>query len=100
MTAAHPGWTATDLQRTTALARFMNNFIAMQPPQGALPTLRAATDPEAGAGAYYGPHGMQQMRGYPVLIDMVDRAKSPDDAARLWEVSEELTDTQYGLTAA
>jgi NAD(P)-dependent dehydrogenase (short-subunit alcohol dehydrogenase family) len=100
VTAAHPGWTATDLQRNTALARFLNRFFAMQPPQGALPTLRAATDPEAVGGDYYGPSGFLQMRGYPKRIDMVKQAQSAGDAARLWEISEDLTGVRYDLPAA
>jgi NAD(P)-dependent dehydrogenase (short-subunit alcohol dehydrogenase family) len=98
-TAAHPGWTATDLQRTAALARFLNHFMAMKPPQGALPTLRAAVDPEAAGGDYYGPSGFLQMRGYPKRIDMVKRARNADDAARLWEISEDLTGMRYDLPA-
>ena len=35
VTAAHPDWTATDLQRTSPLASFLNRFVAMKPPQGA-----------------------------------------------------------------
>ncbi|MGD8414027.1 MAG: oxidoreductase [Candidatus Latescibacterota bacterium] len=97
VTAAHPGWTATDLQRTTRLARTLNHFVAMKPPQGALPTLRAATDPEANGGDYFGPNGFLQMRGYPKRIDMVKRAHDPADAARLWEVSEDLSGVRFDL---
>jgi NAD(P)-dependent dehydrogenase (short-subunit alcohol dehydrogenase family) len=97
VTAAHPGWTATDLQRTSPMASFMNRFVAMKPPQGALPTLRAATDPTASGGDYYGPNGLFQMRGYPKRIPMVKRAKNSDDAAQLWQISEELTGVGYDL---
>lgn len=97
VTAAHPGWTATDLQRTSPVVKFLNRFLAMQPPQGALPTLRAATDSGAAGGDYYGPDGFLQMRGYPKRIDMVKLAKNPSHAAQLWEVSEELTGVRYGL---
>jgi NAD(P)-dependent dehydrogenase (short-subunit alcohol dehydrogenase family) len=99
VTAAHPGWTATDLQRTSPMARFLNRFFAMRPPQGALPTLRAAVDPGAGEGDYYGPNGFLQMRGYPKRIKMVKRAYDTGDAARLWEISEELTGVRYDLPA-
>ncbi len=95
VTAAHPGWTVTDLQRTSGMARFLNPFFGMKPTQGALPTLRAATDPEAAGGDYYGPHGFLQMRGYPRRIEMVKQAQDPGDAARLWEISEELTGVRY-----
>jgi NAD(P)-dependent dehydrogenase (short-subunit alcohol dehydrogenase family) len=97
VTAAHPGWTATDLQRTSPTAKFLNRFFAMKPPQGALPTLRAATDPGAAAGDYYGPDGFLQMRGYPKRIGMVKRAYNESDAARLWEISEKLTGVRFWL---
>jgi NAD(P)-dependent dehydrogenase (short-subunit alcohol dehydrogenase family) len=100
VTAAHPGWTATELQRTSTLARFLNRFLAMKPPQGALPTLRAAIDPEAVGGDYYGPDGFLQWRGYPKRIDMVEKARDADVAARLWDISEELTGVRYDLPAA
>ncbi len=99
VTAAHPGWTQTDLQRTSGMASFLNPFFGMRPPQGALPTLRAATDPESLPAAYYGPHGMGQMRGYPVVVDMVKEARKPEDARRLWELSEELTGVAFDLSA-
>ena len=53
VTAAHPGWTATDLQRTAGVARLFNPYLAMKPADGVLPTLRAATDPAAAAGEYF-----------------------------------------------
>jgi NAD(P)-dependent dehydrogenase (short-subunit alcohol dehydrogenase family) len=89
--AAHPGWTGTDLQRHAWYVRLMNTFIAMPPAQGALPTLRAATDPDVRGGEYYGPHGFREMRGYPIRVGTTNAAKSVEDAARLWKVSEERT---------
>ncbi|UCC83790.1 MAG: hypothetical protein JSW46_02325 [Gemmatimonadota bacterium] len=56
-----------------------------------LPTLRATTAPDEKGGDYYGPHGFQEMRGYPVRVGTTDAAKNAEDAARLWRVSEELT---------
>lgn len=100
VTAAHPGWTRTDLQRTSAAASFLNPFVGMKPPQGALSTLRAATDAMATEGDYYGPDGFLQMRGYPVRIDMVKQARDAAVARRLWEVSEELTGVHYELPSA
>lgn len=92
--AAHPGWTGTDLQRHAWYVRLMNLVIAMTPEQGALPTLRAATAPDVQGGEYYGPHGFQEMRGYPVRVDTTDAARSREDAARLWQLSEERTGVQ------
>jgi len=100
VTMAHPGWTATDLQRTSNLASFFNPLFAMKPPQGALPTLRAATDPSAAGGDYFGPDGLSQVRGYPTRVPMVKQALDDAVAARLWQVSEELTGVRFDLPAA
>jgi NAD(P)-dependent dehydrogenase (short-subunit alcohol dehydrogenase family) len=100
VTAAHPGWTATDLQRTAPLARFFGPLLAMKPPEGALPTLRAATDPEAAGGDYFGPGRLFEMNGPPAKARINKRARDAEVAARLWETSEALTGLRYGLPAA
>lgn len=97
VTAAHPGWTKTDLQRSSGIADFFSPFFGMKAPQGALPTLRAATDPEAQAAQYFGPDGFMQMRGYPKPVNMVKQAFDDVTADRLWTVSEELTGIRYDL---
>ncbi len=97
VTAAHPGWTKTDLQRTSGIADFFSPIFGMKAPQGALPTLRAATDPEARAAQYFGPDGFMQMRGYPKPVNMVKQALDDATATRLWSVSEELTGVRYEL---
>jgi hypothetical protein len=89
--AAHPGWTGTDLQRNAWYMRTTNVLFAMSPARGALATLRAATAPDVKGGEYCGPHGYREMRGYPVKVATSDDAKSAEDAARLWQVSEEAT---------
>jgi NAD(P)-dependent dehydrogenase (short-subunit alcohol dehydrogenase family) len=94
-TAAHPGWTDTNLQRHTGLARFLNRFFAQDAQMGALPTLMAATDPGASGGEYYGPGGFMGMRGYPERVQSSDRSHDEQVAAKLWEVSEELTGVRY-----
>lgn len=94
-TAAHPGWTATELQRNSGLADFLNNFFAQGIEIGTLPTLRAAFDEEATGGEYYGPKGFMEMRGYPVKVKSNDLSKDEKVAEKLWEVSEELTDVGY-----
>ncbi len=91
VTAAHPGWTATDLQRHSGLFDFMNGFFAMKIEQGTLPTLRAATDLNAQSGDYYGPHAFGEWRGYPVKVEPNKLAKDETIAKKLWDVSEELT---------
>jgi NAD(P)-dependent dehydrogenase (short-subunit alcohol dehydrogenase family) len=94
-TAAHPGWTGTDLQRHSSMIGFLNHFFAQSPPKGALPTLRAAVDPEARGGDYFGPKGFYEMRGYPVKVGTTAAATNEIDADRLWRVSEELTGVSY-----
>ncbi|MCB0752168.1 MAG: short-chain dehydrogenase, partial [Ignavibacteriae bacterium] len=95
VTAAHPGWTATDLQRHSSMFEFLNQFFAMKQEQGALPTLRAATEANAKSGDYYGPDGWQEWRGYPVLVQPNNLAKDETIAKKLWEVSEELTNVKF-----
>jgi NAD(P)-dependent dehydrogenase (short-subunit alcohol dehydrogenase family) len=97
-TAAHPGWTATDLARhISPLFRILNPIVAMQPWKGALPTVRAAVDPEAAGGAYFGPHGMGRMIGWPAVEVPRPHAVDPETASRLWELSESLTGVYYDL---
>ena len=95
VTAAHPGWTGTDLQRHSSVIAFLNHFFAQTPGMGALPTLRAATDPQAQSGDYYGPRGFYEMRGTPKKVETTLAAKNERDARRLWQVSEELTGVSF-----
>jgi NAD(P)-dependent dehydrogenase (short-subunit alcohol dehydrogenase family) len=90
VTAAHPGYTATDLQRNSGF-RSLNPFLAMKPADGALPTLRAAVDPSAAPGSYFGPSGLLEMRGSPGPARICRRGLNEADAARLFDVSERLT---------
>jgi NAD(P)-dependent dehydrogenase (short-subunit alcohol dehydrogenase family) len=98
VTAAHPGWTATDLQRTSGVARFLNPLFAMKPADGALPTLRAATDPDAANGSYWGPS--RGMNGPPAPARASKRAYDQSTASRLFEVSEKLAGVSLGKPAA
>lgn len=105
--AAHPGYADTDLQsvgpRVTGnrfmagIMRLGNSMLAQSAEQGALPTLRAATDPTAASGQYYGPRGLMESRGAPEVVQANDAANSRGDAERLWQISEDLTDVSYGL---
>jgi len=95
VTAAHPGWTATDLQRTSSMAVWGNPLFAMKPPQGALPILRAATDPSAEGGSYWGPNGWMEMKGSPAPAKITKRARDAELAARLFDESEKLTGVAF-----
>lgn len=66
---------------------------------GALATLRAATDPAAVGGEYYGPPGRQQFTGHPVRVESSAQSRDEAEAAQLWSISEELTGVSYGALA-
>lgn len=100
--AAHPGVTRTDLIINGAGDHSINGRIRrflpflFQPAwQGALPTLFAATSPEARGGGYYGPDRLSETRGYPKEARIPPRALDAGDAARLWRESERLTGVAF-----
>ncbi len=93
--AAHPGWTATNLQTHSLLYRTLNPVMAQQPMMGALPALYAATAPDVQGGGYYGPRGQLELRGYPTRVRSNGRSYDTAVAARLWTISETLTGVRY-----
>ncbi|MEE8186124.1 MAG: oxidoreductase [Nitrososphaerales archaeon] len=93
--AAHPGYAATNLQRHTAIFRFLNHIMAQNPAMGALPQLYAATAPDVHGGDYIGPDGFWEQRGYPLKVQSNELSHDKELAERLWEVSEKLTGVQY-----
>jgi NAD(P)-dependent dehydrogenase (short-subunit alcohol dehydrogenase family) len=103
--AAHPGYAATNLQSAgpPLLDRLVmtvsNQLIAQSAEMGALPTLYAATAPVEG-GAFIGPDGIGEQRGYPARVSPTRAARDEDAARRLWEISEELTGVRFALGAA
>jgi hypothetical protein len=62
---------------------------------GALPILRAATDPSVEGGQYYGPSGRKQHRGSPKQIPLVAGAANRSLGRNLWVQSTELTGVRY-----
>ena len=94
-TAAHPGWTATELQRHSGIIETLNGVFAQNISMGALPTLRAAFDENAKGADYFGPNGLMEMWGYPVKVEPNSLAKDEKIAAELWSVSEDLTGVKY-----
>ncbi len=97
--AAHPGGSRTELTRNLpALVGALTSVVEpvfQGADMGALPTLRAATDPGVLGGQYYGPDGFGEQRGYPKLVASNDRSHDADVQRRLWEVSEGLTGVTY-----
>ena len=98
--AAHPGSSDTDIARfipriqraLSPLSRVLQQSAAM----GALPALRAATDPDARGGECFGPRALQ-WRGHPKLVRSSPRSHDLSVQRRLWEVSEELTGVTFEL---
>lgn len=93
--AAHPGWTLTGLQK--GLIHTISEWIGQKPEMGALPTLRAAVDPQVSRNDYFGPDSWMELRGYPKKVETSDAAKDPALAKRLWEVSENLSGVRYSF---
>ena len=99
--AAHPGFSAThlgdDLSNRWKFEWWYRlfNVLVQGPDMGALPTLRAATDPAARGGQYYGPRGFYEERGCPVLVSSSAASHNEADARRLWAISEELTGVRF-----
>ncbi len=105
--AAHPGYSATNLQNAgpqmpgsklmIALNNFANGSIAQSAAMGALPTLCAAAAPEVQGGDYIGPGGFAEFWGYPKKVGSNAHSRDEAVAARLFEESERLTGAQFAL---
>jgi NAD(P)-dependent dehydrogenase (short-subunit alcohol dehydrogenase family) len=95
--AAHPGSTRTNLQQHSRLLTALMPFFSQRPPDGALPTLYAATAPGVRGGDYYGPGRLLETMGPPRPARSTFASKDPEVARRLWEVSERLTGVAFGI---
>lgn len=100
--AAHPGISRTDLltnapgpRSVSGLMRTWLWFLFQPAAQGALSTLYAATAPQATPGGYYGPDKFNETRGYPTLVKPPTQALNTAVAARLWDISEQLTGVHF-----
>lgn len=96
---AHPGLSNTNLQANTveqggggSTARFWHRTaerIGMSPARGALPQLRAATDPDAAGGQMYAPRYISN--GPPVRRPIMRQVGLAKAIQNLWDVSEQMT---------
>ena len=98
--AAHPGKARTELIRYLPGWLRLEDLVIEQPlgqsaAMGALATLRAAADPAARGGEYYGPGGRGELKGYPRLVASTERARDVEAQKRLWQESERLTGVSY-----
>jgi NAD(P)-dependent dehydrogenase (short-subunit alcohol dehydrogenase family) len=107
--AAHPGWTRSNLTGNGAalgdkrlrakVGRRVGLTFGQATATGALPTLYAATHPDMLPGQYVGPSHCVQLFGPPKLVRGDKAARKAETAARLWVISEELTDVRYSVAA-
>lgn len=104
--AAHPGQSRTDFTRELGAfgrfvygprARLLTGLIMQNASVGVLAAARAATDPGATGGDYYGPSGPLQLTGFPVKVDSNKQSRDRAVQDRLWTASEELTGVSYAL---
>ncbi|GAA0288925.1 SDR family NAD(P)-dependent oxidoreductase [Kineococcus aurantiacus] len=100
--AAHPGVSNTELVRNSPAAlrvavERVAPLLTQPAAAGALPTLRAATDPAVLGGQYYGPGGRGEVRGYPRLVTSSPQSHDLATRQRLWAVSEDLTGVTFPL---
>jgi NAD(P)-dependent dehydrogenase (short-subunit alcohol dehydrogenase family) len=104
--AAHPGWARTDLFANgpgAGLLLFASQLAApllsQSAESGALPTLYAATSPQAEGGGYYGPNGLSELKGPPAPAWIMPQARDKAGAARLWALSQQLTGVSFESAA-
>jgi NAD(P)-dependent dehydrogenase (short-subunit alcohol dehydrogenase family) len=98
--AAHPGVSNTELTRNVPAAfrmpvTWLAPLLTQSAEMGALPTVRAATDPAVLGGQYYGPGNRGEIRGYPKLVTSSPESHDQAIQQRLWTVSEELTGVTF-----
>ena len=99
--AAHPGMANTHLadhlfeKFPFKLFKPLSGIMVQSAAMGALPSIRAAVDPEVKGGQYFGPDGKRESKGYPVLVQSNEASHNEDDAKKLWDVSEKLTSVSF-----
>lgn len=108
---AHPGVAASNLQNAgpslgrkrrglvSVIGNLVTDRIGHSTAAGALPLLRAATDPDATGGSYFGPDGWGGIKGAPVAVAVPAEARSIENAARLWDEAEQLTGARWIASA-
>jgi NAD(P)-dependent dehydrogenase (short-subunit alcohol dehydrogenase family) len=102
---AHPGFANTDLQAASSRSnpdgrsqRFFHaavRRVGMSPERGALPQLRAATDPDADGGQLFAPRWVTS--GPPVRRPLTRWSVDPRAMAELWRLSEQETGTVFDV---
>lgn len=105
---AHPGYAVNELSEKRPdvisnsrgwqrLGGYLSAPFAQGKDHGAWPVVRAAIDPSAESGEFYGPRDVLGMRGTPVAQAPVTSSASPEFGARLWELAEEWSGIGFDL---
>lgn len=103
--SAHPGGTDSGLfdhmpKALMILLRYTFVPIFLHSTESAAkPILKAALDSNVKGGEYYGPTGLQEMKGTPGIATRSKYSQREDVASRLWKLSEEMTKTKFKLPA-
>ena len=105
---AHPGYAVNELSEKRPevisnskgwqrIGGYLSAPVAQGKDHGAWPVVRAAVDPEAESGEFYGPGQMLGMRGTPVVQAPVASSSSPAFGAKLWALAEEWSGVAFDL---
>ncbi len=101
--AAHPGFARTNLiangmgknaLRDTVIGVFGDLF-SQSAAAGALPVLRAATDPTMRSGGYVGSTGLFELKGPPGPAKIPKQACDPETGRKLWATAEKATGLSF-----
>jgi len=99
----HPGVSTTSIFENgpgtndlkAKLVKMLAPLLFQSDEAGALPTLYAATSPQARGGEYIGPDGFKNLKGSPAVEQPRPQALDEAVAKKLWTVSEQLTGVVY-----
>jgi hypothetical protein len=80
-------------------ARLLTSWLLQPAETSALSIVRAAADPGARGGEYYGPGGWNEFTGLPRRVDSIPASRDAGAQRRLWEESERLTGIAYRIGA-
>jgi len=105
---AHPGYAVNELSEKRPevisnskgwqrIGGLLSAPFAQGKDHGAWPVVRAAVDPDAESGEFYGPGQMLGMRGAPVVQSPVVSSASPEFGAQLWTLAEEWSGVRFDV---
>ncbi len=98
--AVHPGGSDSGLfdemsKATYYTFKILSPFILHSNTSAAKPSLFAALSPDVKGGEYFGPQGFKEFKGKVGIAKRSDYSKREDVAAKLWQLSEEMTNESF-----